>query len=244
YKQQLFNDLKCQTISKKRIERLRFKRKELINFFVEYNECQAVEFENYVEKQVRHKFNLNLRPGLNISSLSVQNYSFDLKDFNFDNEIAFRIGVEAEYILPFNKNKWTVAIEPTYQSYKSEQTNEQTNISGNLLTAKVDYNSIEIPATIRHYFYLNNNSKLFLNASFILDLTLNSSLKLIRADNSNYYTAEIKTRPNYAFGAGYKLQEKYSLEVRYQIGRNILANFEAWDSDYHTLSFILGYTLF
>ncbi|HLS31621.1 MAG TPA: hypothetical protein VK021_12250 [Flavobacteriaceae bacterium] len=33
YKQQLFNDLKCSTISDKRIERLQYKRKDLINFF-------------------------------------------------------------------------------------------------------------------------------------------------------------------------------------------------------------------
>src|SRR5699024_5886339 len=121
YKQQVFNNLKCSTIDHKKIERLRYRRKELINFFAEYNKCQSVEFENYSIKQERHKFNLNIRPGFNYSWLSLQTSDFDLNDINFDNEMAFRIGIEAEYILPFNKNKWSVAIEPTYQYYNSEK---------------------------------------------------------------------------------------------------------------------------
>jgi len=78
-----------------------------------------------------------------------------------------------------------------------------------------------------------------------LDLVLDASIEMTRADGSNYYTLDqIETSVNFAFGAGYKLHDKYSVEIRYQTGRDILTHYMGWGSDYHSLSFILGYTIF
>ncbi|HLS31905.1 MAG TPA: hypothetical protein VK021_13695 [Flavobacteriaceae bacterium] len=245
YKQQLFNDLKCSSFNKKKFERLEYRNKNLINLFVEYNECRDQAYINYEERQQRHIFNLNIRPGISSSSLLINGNPFDLKDIDFDNEIAFRFGIEAEYILPVNRNKWAIVVEPTFQSYKSEKTNQQKNISGNLLISRVTYRFIEIPASIRHYLYLNNNSKIFINLSLILDFSFDSSVELTRADGSKYYSLEMESRKtNYALGIGYKLQEKYSIEMRYQTYRNVLASQFNWDSNFSSLSLILGYTLF
>src|SRR5699024_876693 len=113
YKQQLINDLKCSSINKSRVLRLKYRKKELMNFFIEYyNACHGQDIINYEVKQKRNIFNLSIRPGLNISSFSLNGDVFDLKDFHLDNKIGFRFGIEAEYILPFNKNKWGIAIEP------------------------------------------------------------------------------------------------------------------------------------
>lgn len=34
-----------------------------------------------------------------------------------------------EYNFHFNKNKWSVSIEPTYQNYKTEKTTNVSNVS-------------------------------------------------------------------------------------------------------------------
>src|SRR5690606_27529725 len=163
-------------------------------------ECFNKDLTYFESKQKGHSFNLNIRPRLNSSSLSISNNNF--KTINFDNELAFGIGLEAEFILPFNKNKWAIAIEPTYQNYKSEK-----------IIANIDYSSIEIPVSLRHYFFINKNSKIFLNASFVLDFSSNSSVELTRFDGTLYKSLEIKTRNNVALGIGYKQNDKYSLEV-------------------------------
>ena len=49
---------------------------------------------------------------------------------------------------------------------------------------------------------------------------------------------------NFAFGAGYKLNNKYSLEIKYQTNRNILRENPYWTGKYQSTSVILGYTLF
>ncbi len=232
FKQQLWNDLKCSTFKISKVKNLDYHKSDLIDFFVEYNECTNQVFTNFEEKQKRNLFNLNIRPGFNNSSLTIQNNVSNTRDTDFDSELAFRFGLETEFTLPFNKNKWSIIIEPTYQYFKSEKELTSDN-------AKADYKSIELPIGLRHYFFLNENSKIFMNGSFIIDLSSNS---IIDFDSGS--DLEIMTRNNLAFGLGYKYNDKYSLELRYQTSRHILGNYIYWTSDYKTVSIIFGYSLF
>ncbi len=243
YKQQLINNLKCSDISLGKIKNLNYKQKELINIFVTYNQCSNSNFMNFEEKTKKDLFNLYVRIGLNSSSLSIQNSASNLKNTNFDNELGLRIGVEAEFILPFNKNKWGIILEPTYQYYKSKKITDVSNVSGGKFISNVNYKSIEVPVGIRHYLFLKKNTKLFINASFIFDLSSNSIIEFDRKDGSNINSLEIKTRNNLAFGFGYNYN-KYSLELRLQTPREILSDYVYWNSDYKTVSIILGYNIF
>lgn len=232
FKNHLWNNLKCSTFKKNKVEKLDYKKNDLIDFFVEYNECNNEEYINYEERQKRDLFNLSIRPGVNISTLSIQNSVSSSRDTDFGHELTFRLGVEAEFILPFNKNKWAFIFEPTYQYFKSE---------ANLATQSVeaDYKSIELPVGIRHYFFLNENSKIFINGSFIFDLSNDSVIDFESGAN-----LEIKTRNNLSFGLGYKHNDRYSVELRYQTSREILSEFVYWNTDYQTFSVIFGYSIF
>jgi len=241
YKQQLYNELKCPNFSIGRIDKLEYRKNQLIRFFVEYNECNGHEVENYDAKREKHIFNFSIRPGLSIGFLTIES-EYNLRDFKFDAKLGYRVGVEFEYILPYNKNKWAVILEPTYQVMKGETTNFEPNIPGNYLTGKIDYSSIELPAGIRHYFHLNEKSKLFLNASFVVDITFKSSVELLTVDNFSYYDIQIETRPNAAFGMGYKFDNKFSVEMRYQTNRELFSRYVYWRGKYNTLSFNLAYT--
>jgi hypothetical protein len=243
FRQQLWIDLKCPTIGMKKLEHLEYKKSSLIDFFIEYNKCDNSDFINYEGKEKKDLFNLTFRMHLNNSSLSVQNSSINVNT-DFGNEISLGFGVEAEYILPFNKNKWSISVEPTFQYFKSEKTTEVSNVSGGKLIATVDYSSIELPLSARHYFFLNTNSKIFINASVVFDFSSKSSIEYKRANNSNYNTLEIKGGNNLGFGMGYKFKDKYSLEMRYQTSRNILGDYVYWSSNYNKLSIIFGYSLF
>jgi hypothetical protein len=232
FKNQLWTNLKCPNFKITKVENLDYQKNDLIDFFVEYNECNGEKNINYEENQKKDLFNLSIRPGFNSSSLSIQNNVSSSRNTDFENELGFRFGIEAEFIMPFNKNKWSLIIEPTYQYFKSEK--EITNQS-----VKADYKSIEIPVGIRHYFFLNENSKIFINGSFIFDLSSNSIINFSPGSD-----LEIKTRNNLAFGIGYKHNDKYSLELRHQTNREVLSNYISWSSDYQTLSVIFGYSFF
>lgn len=244
FKQELFLKLKCEEIVLNDIENLRYSNRDLEKLFIKYNECTGSDYINYKPKQNKDLFNLTFRPGLNYSSLEIQNSVSGSSDIDFGNKLGIRFGIEAEFILPFNKNKWGIIIEPTYQYFKSEKSNETGNVSGGILVSRIDYKSIEFPIGVRHYFYLNDNSKLFTNISYVVDFARNSTIEFLRQDNSMLSSLEIKSRPNIALGIGYKFKDKYGFEMRYSTSRNVLGNYLVWSSDYRTISLVFGYSLF
>lgn len=244
FRQQLFLDLKCEGITLNDVKSIRYNRTDVKRFFIKYNDCAKSGYIDFEPKKKKDIFNLTLRPGLNYNSLTIQNYSADLKDTEFENKLNFRFGIEAELILPFNKNKWSVIVEPTWQSYKSEITKETGNISGGELLSKVNYQSVELPVGLRHYFFLNDESKVFANISFIFDFPGNSSIEFSRSDGSLIDQMKIEMGTNLGLGVGYKFKDRYSLEMRYQTSREILKGYVSWGSKYKTLSVIVGYTLF
>lgn len=244
YKQQLWNDLECSAFTRRKVENVDYRRNELVSFFEDYNKCHNEDYVNFEEMQKKDLFNLNIRPGFNYSSLTIHNKVTDYKDTDFDKEFGFRLGIEGEFIMPFNKNKWAIILEPTYRNYKSEQSQESGSVSGGILVSKVDYKSIELPIGVRHYLYFSDNSKLFLNASYVVDLNLDSTLEFFRQDGSMHSSLDIKPKGVIALGIGYKIKDKYSIEMRYHTSRELLVGYAYWRSDYETVSMVFGYSLF
>ena len=135
FRNQLRNDLKCPDIKRNRVEKLKYRKSDLVNFFVTYNNCNNQESINFEEKQKKDLFNLTIRPRLNSSSFESR-----FSNTNVNSGIDLAIGIETEFILPFNNNKWSFIIEPTYQSFKIEK-----STNGNLEDA-INYSTVEISA--------------------------------------------------------------------------------------------------
>lgn len=248
FRQQLFSALKCEKFKKNRILNIAYNKSALVKFFSDYSACHDKALVNYDHqvKQKRDLFNLTLRPRVNSSSLSISNASQGtiIKNVDFGNETGFGFGLETEFIFPFNKNKWSILIEPTYQSFKSKKSIKVSNILEGQLIAEVSYNSIEVPVSLRYYFFLNKNSSIFINGSFLFDISSKTSINFKRTDGSDFNSLDITTRNNLAIGTGFKIKDRFSLELRYQMAREILSNYVYWNTDYKTLSLIFGYSLF
>ena len=229
FRGQLYDHLKCKDISINDLKHIEYKQKALIKLFSKYNSCNNSEFVNFEEKVKSDFFNLNFRFGLNNSSLAINNDYTPLQSTDYGSKIGLRVGMEFEFIMKFNKNKWAVIVEPTYQYFKAED-KKNTNQSN----TNADYKSIEIPLGLRHYVFLNKKSKIFINGSFIYDLALNSKVRGL----------DVKSGPNLGIGMGYNYNNTYSIEFRYQTKRNLLTEYALWTSNYQTASIIFGYTLF
>lgn len=256
FRQQLLVNLKYPAFSINKIKNLKYSKNDLVHYFIGFNAYNNSEFMNFEKKQKRNSFKLSLRPGFNSSSLFIDNSDVYLVDANLENEVGlsfgnefnFRFGVEAEFVLPFNKNKWAIIVEPTYQYHKTKKTFDLFHVNGKIVTADVSYKSIEIPLGLRHYFFLKNNLSIFINASFIHDYPNKSEVKFTRPDGSNNLFGnneplKVKSRNNMALGIGFKYKKRYCLEFRHQTDREILGDNLSWHSDYKTFSIIFGYTL-
>lgn len=240
YKNQLIKILKC-SLDKNLVQKSNFERKVLIDFFTKDNECSTGSSTDFTKNEnKRDLFNLTIRPGINFSKLTTYEDLYLVTTEKYDPQTTFRMGLEFEFILPFNKNKWSLFAEPTYQYYKATKeiiTNEGTIIQGKYDNT-VDYKSIELPLGLRHYFYLNQKSKLFVNIAYVIDFQLKSAIK------HQYNELEITSGNNVIFGAGYKYNDRLSFEVRVGTPRNLLQNYIYYSSDYYTASLIFGYTVF
>jgi hypothetical protein len=244
FRQQLFTQLKCEEIGLRDLEHLEYNKKSLERLFIKYNECIGFDYINYKPKQKRDLFNLTFRPRLDYTDLKVQNMISDFKDTDFESTIGVRFGIETEFILPFNKNKWGVIIESTYQNYKSEQSKEINGVSGGTLLSKINYQSIGLSTGLRHYFFLNDQSKLFANISNTYAFSNNSHIKFLRQDDSIVSELDIMSGGNWTLGIGYKHNDKYSIEIQYNSSREILRDYAYWDSKYNSLSIIFGVSFF
>ena len=240
YKQQLWKQLKCLAAKTAEFEKLDYKKKRLIQLFEDYNKCENADFVNYEKQKKRDLFNLTVRPRLNNSSLTFTEYfpSGRSEHVDFEDRLNFGIGIDTEIILPFNRNKWAISIEPTYQHFKSK-----TKVTFGYYW-EVDYKSIELPLGLRHYFYLNNISKIFANVSYVVDFKINPSVDLKRIENnSTAHSLNTGIQQNWAFGVGYKF-DRYSVEMRYNTNRNILENYINRSSNYNAMSLVFGYSIF
>lgn len=235
YRQQLTNDLKCTGLMS--VNKLEYQKTPLQNFFVKYNECVQADFTVYNKRKKGEVFKLLIKPGLRLNSLDLGNGA-NPKDVEFNNDLGFSLGISTEFILPFNRNKWAVILEPTFQYFKSEQKSEGIVGLNDLTT--VDYKSIELPVGIRHYFFLNPDSRLFINGFFVFDFPLTSKVNYYRFNTEFENFTPLN---NFAFGFGYTYKSKYSAELRYSTKRNILNDYVSWTGDFYGFTFVFGYRI-
>lgn len=247
FKQQLWSDLKCESISLANIKGVNYNKKDLYKLFEIYNESKNYKYTSFNNKADLDLFNLSVKLGVRNSTLEISNglssNSGISLDTNFDNETSFSVGLEAELILPFNKNKWSVFVEPTYQYYKSakEITYLEAGVNTRKTSVTVDYKSIEVPIGIRHYLFLNEKSKLFVNLLYTFDVPMPSTIK---TGNASLFDLDIESQNNFVIGAGFNFNNRYNLELRYGMSRALLNNYVSWSSDYKSISLIFGYNIF
>lgn len=248
YIQQLWGDLKCENITINDFQNISYKRKDLVNLFVKYNDCQQVDFINFDEQNRRSKFHLSLRPGMNYSTIFflVEQSNKNIIKTSLPSESSFRIGLELEMVLPYNKSKWAIIFEPTFQYYKADSDVNLFN-STYISHFEVDYSSLEIPIGIRYYFLLNEKVKIFINLVSVVDISLKSNLSSERADYTDLKAGLVNR--NFAGGFGVNLNKKYSFEVRYGSRKLLFLNAKkaltkALVTDYRNIYLTFGYSFF
>ena len=233
FQRQLWIALKCESISMNSLRKIRYRKSDLVQFFIKYNECSNSEFVNYQkEKTNKDLFNLTIRPGLRSSSLILVNPNGRQIDFG-KNLNSFRLGLEAEFIFGFNNNKWAFLFEPTYHQFSSD-----------IQTSSFNQKRIEVNVGLRHYMFLKKKDvKLYANASIIYVNNFNNQL----TERGNSFSIEMHDNLKMALALGCKYKDKFSLELRYLPSTNFLLNDSGenlWYTSLQSLSIVLGYSIF
>ncbi|WP_430412593.1 hypothetical protein [Kordia sp.] len=240
YRQQLYTELACESISRKRVSRLGYKKSDLTKFFIAYNTCKNNDFTKY-EQISKGKIHLRAEIGGMNQKITLENEETISGLASNTSETGQnwspRIGIDFEYVLPFNKNKWAVFIAPYYQSYKGEGEFKAAPLRlVPDLTYKVEYAAIQLPFGIRHYIFLNNDSRIFLNAGVIIDLPLKQNFDA----NAASLNEDFRTSAGGIFGIGFNYN-KYYAEARITTSRELIEKSAIFSLDLSQFSFVLGY---
>ena len=239
FRGQLYDIMKDKMPDANRYKNLKYDKDALVKLFLEYNGADSEDSEILAASQNKAVINFKITPGVNFASADAVRNDLPNAEMNFDTKPVFRIGAEIELLFPFNNNKWALFADPNYYQYKNTST-----VANYTWTVDVKY--IDIPAGIRHYMYLNSKSKLFLDAAYVLTFSTGSStVSYSYISDSQTYSKSFKASANtyVSFGAGYSY-DRYSIEARLNLNREILSNVDYVNSSLSSVGIILGYKIF
>ena len=244
FRTQIWKELPLAEASIEDLRKITYSKNSLTKYFITYNKAQHSSFVDYTKGEKRNFLSLSIRPRIKNSSLKVGELGDSNVRMDYGNKLVGGLGLELEYFLHFNKNKWSVFTEPTYQRYRNRITKEGFHFIHGALEyiGEIEYNTFEIPFGARHYMYLNATSSIFINVALIVNKTLKSEYRVYDTESkTSFYSAPDGLAYNYSYGIGFKPNRSLSVEARIHTP---LSLFTGTPSDYRTASFILGYTIF
>lgn len=239
YKQQLNNNVRSVNTTESNIKNLSYKKSDLTKYFLKYNN----DDNKTVSKTSEDHFHLKITPGISFVSLTINDGDLPSTDVKLDSKTSFKIGLEAEYVLPFNKNKWSIFLNPMYQKYENTKDYKRPGpfLVSPLTTRNVaiEYSSIQLPIGLRYYFLLNKNSKIFINAAYSMDINGKASISFDQNVKN-----ESSSGSNFVFGLGYNFRNKFSAEIRTNTNKELLRDFHTFSAEYKAVDFVLAYSIF
>ncbi|MEO1033331.1 MAG: hypothetical protein AAFX55_18225 [Bacteroidota bacterium] len=238
FKKQLFDHFKCDNLTLVDYSNLRYNSTSLSEFFSKYNHCKGAAYYNYYDDRTKSIFNFKLRGGFNVNTDFSNEPAYyaqppdgdrfnDIRIDNFDTKSNVSLGIELEWLLPFDHNKWGIFIAPNYQSISGLEGSKTYVIPffGTFVAeSEISLSILELPIGFRRYFIFNSSTKAFLHIAYIHNINLNSdhrttfdtsfSRDLTASDNN-------KSNGGVFLGVGLDFLEKYAIELNYYFASNV-----------------------
>ncbi|MFL9844301.1 porin family protein [Flavobacterium rhizosphaerae] len=248
YKGQLYNVMKDKLQDIKSFKNIKYNKESLVKLFLEYNGNAETQVNNLSSRQNKSSFHVKFAPGISFVSSSVYQSSNTNAGIDMDTKPVLRIGAEAELLLPFNNNKWSLFVDPNYQAYKGEKKGTK---GVNYVTPdwELKYQFLELPVGARYYMYLNNKSKFFIDIAYVFSFNMGDSYvqytfpERVGSTGYSLKNDNITKTTNFAAGLGFSYSD-FSIEARYGFERGILHNYDNFGAEYSSLNIIIGYKIF
>ncbi|RZJ34245.1 MAG: hypothetical protein EOO51_10205 [Flavobacterium sp.] len=192
--------------------------------------------KNEVFESAHEKGSVSFRPSIGWISQKVeisrnpQYLSHEFKDSNI------AIGLEVEYVLPTNRNKLAVIIEPNYSQFKAKS--EYDNPGPTNGQVMLEFKKVSVPVGLRYKMFLTDETKAFLSGVFVPNFISGAHYSYSMNPTTGAYLEET----SYGFGLGFGFEYKpVSIEFRYNTNVGLNPNY---DVSYGQFGLILRYTVF
>lgn len=191
----------------------------------------------YAQKDTT-KFRLNIRAGINNSFFKIEKKDA-LINVEIENDMSPRVGLEFEYVLPFNKLKWSAITEVYYQryNYSGLVLYNSDDIINSFDNIDINYQALNLLLGIKYHYAEYGRFKSYLAAKVNYAMTLGDAM-------INFETLpdfEINSGVGYLASLGFVYNKKISFEFEYST--RPLVDEEIAKTRLNTLSFLLAYKL-
>jgi len=238
YQNQLWTDLRLDGSTMSSVTNVSYKMTPLSNYFKKYNGQMGngfVEHKNSI-KGDGAKFNLKIQAGISNPELIMLNNKSG-KSISYGSDMDFRLGMEIEMMLPFNKNKWAFYIDPSFVKYNSATKIYDYYGYPEYLEARI--NSIKVSFGLRYYLYINDKSKLYVSINVLYHQNFNTLLEV-------FYDNELdvieRSLTFIGVGVGYSY-ERFTIQFRRDPERSVLEASAFWREEMSDYSLTLSYRL-
>jgi hypothetical protein len=236
FRQQLLNSFSsCKTLEMQDYKNVNYNAPSLSKLVTAYNNCLNSQTVSYSSTETNLEFNLKIKGGLNITSVNnVKNGLSASRNASFGNMLGYRFALESEIILPFNNNKWGLFFEFA----KNQKISKETE-AGGTGNVTISYDYLEGTLGMRHYLFLNQDSKASIHLGYTWDL-----FPEIEMDYETYngFNGD-SVSGSFLIGVGYHYK-KVSIEGRMNINKPVFENNTTfYSSDFYTFNVTLGYTI-
>lgn len=244
FRAQLYNRLKCENLTRKMFQDLRYNGKNLTEIFLKYNACENSDSFDYTQFKNKGKFSGYLLAGMGIyepGSLE-RPQPFNI---NSENRMKWEVGAEIEYILPIASNKLGFIANTFYSTHSKEgriwypliYPQYERNMT-------FDYDLFQMAIGFRFYSFLGEDHKFFGNVSWMRTTTFNGEAEIFNLMNESYKLENPKFKQGFypAVSLGYRYKHRFGLELKYTYAD--ILQFEDATITHHFLNAMISYRVF
>ena len=200
FKIQLMQNLICENSKESSGEYPDYYEKDLVKYFIRYNQCSYPGFKvvrNIIKRDI---LNVSLFGGINSTSVTIQNAAATYYNTDFKQTLTYHAGFGTEYILPISKNQWSVIMESVYNQFNSSN---QT-FAG---SRTIDYKALSFSLYAKYYLFLNEKCKIFIKGGVHSIYTHNfNSYYTFQLSNGGKFDYPLKDRSDFRMAVGIEYQ--------------------------------------
>lgn len=232
YKDQLKEYLACDDSND--AYKTKYIKKDLVEYFKNYHNCKNFDYNQIYSTQTK-KGKIFIKPGIFLNRNQLVITDPPKEKFIIKNSVGF--GVNAEYILPFNNNVWSVFTEANYLSYSTDKTS--VDFENPVMTEGyiINYKTIEIPVGLSLNINFNRSHKFYVKAAYVPQVILGGSYISFKENKKESFSNSSR----FLIGVGYNYQN-WGVELRYYTPQNLTPNLYKQNSDFTHLSMKFSYS--
>ncbi|UOX34954.1 hypothetical protein LXD69_05435 [Flavobacterium sediminilitoris] len=248
YKKELYDNLKCNKFKIKDFLILRYQNNDLKNIFVDYNLCNNSKYIEYNLYDSKGKLNFTPKIGYQQNSIKA---TFDEVQYKESTSSPI-FGLEIEYLLPFNKNKFSLILDPTFTTIKYNKSINQYVGYNDMYKIDIKdtftYSSISIPIGIRYnFFLLNPNNKIYVNGGYSFELPIKNNFtshyKSEALSLDSTYSYDLSSHGSLMIGTGVRIKN-INAELKIFPKRELFYSISKYQNlNLQSICIAIGYTI-